>query len=367
MTEVQKTTREPLFHVVKHAERTAKQMILFRLMAVLLSIVAGGVFILAIGYNPIEVYGTMLKGAFRSKMAIQATLKFTIPLCICALGVTLAFKMKFWNIGGEGQLIMGAVCATFFALKFPHWNHWVLMLCMLVAGILGGGLWALIAAAFKIRCGTNETLLTLMLNYIALHIVSYLQAGPWRDPAANGFSKIARFDKNASLDKVLGVHFGWIIMLVLVAVMWVYLRYAKQGYEISVVGESKDTARYAGMNVKKIVLRTMFLSGAVAGIAGFCQVAGTDMTLSMGVAGGVGFTAIIVAWLCHLNPGMILVVSFLFGVLQKGSSVVQSSYGLSADSAAVLQGVILFFILGSEFFVRYNFVWRSKKEKGGKN
>ena len=204
-----------------------------------------------------------------------------------------------------------------------------------------------------------------MLNYIALHIVSWLQSGPWRDEAANGFNKIARFDKNAGLDKVLGVHFGWIIMLVLVALVWVYLKYTKQGYEISVVGESQDTARYAGIRVKKVVLRTMFLSGAIAGIAGVSQVGGSDMTLSMGVAGGVGFTAIIVAWLCQLNPGMILVVSFLFSVLEKGSGVVQSEFGLSADSADVLQGVILFFILASEFFVRYGFAVRKKQPKGG--
>ncbi len=408
MTGTVKTTKEPLFHVVKHAERTGRQMIGFRLLAVALSIVAGGLFILAIGHNPIAVYGTILEGAFRSEIALQSTVKFAIPLCICALGVTLAFKMKFWNIGGEGQLIMGAVFASYFALNFPHWNHWVLLLVMLVAGALGGGLWGLLAAAFKVKWGTNETLLTLMLNYIALHLVSYLQAGPWRDPEANGFSKIARFDKNAGMDKVLGVHFGWIIMLVLVALVWIYLTRSKQGYEISVVGESQDTARYAGIHVKKVVLRTMFLSGAIAGIAGVCQVSGSgyeisvvgesqdtaryagihvkkvvlrtmflsgaiagiagvcqvsgsDMTLSMGVAGGVGFTAIIVAWLCQLNPGMILVVSLLFSILEKGSSVVQSTYGLSSDCADVLQGIILFFILGSEFFVRYAFVGRSKK------
>ena len=374
MTGTVKTTKEPLFHVVKHAERTGRQMIGFRLLAVALSIVAGGLFILAIGHNPIAVYGTILEGAFRSKIAIQSTVKFAIPLCICALGVTfaiplcicalgvtLAFKMKFWNIGGEGQLIMGAVFASYFALNFPHWNHWVLILVMLVAGAVGGGLWGLLAAAFKVKWGTNETLLTLMLNYIALHLVSYLQAGPWRDPEANGFSKIARFDKNAGLDKVLGVHFGWIIMLVLVALVWIYLKRSKQGYEISVVGESQDTARYAGIHVKKVVLRTMFLSGAIAGIGGVCQVSGSDMTLSMGVAGGVGFTAIIVAWLCQLNPGMILVVSLLFSILEKGSSVVQSTYGLSSDCADVLQGIILFFILGSEFFVRYAFVLRGKK------
>ncbi len=300
-----------------------------------------------------------------ARLAIQATIKYTIPLCICALGVTLAFKMRFWNIGGEGQLIMGGVFASWFALFCTDWPHPLLLAVMFVAGAIGGGLWGLLPAVFKSRWNTNETLFTLMLNYIALHIVSWLQSGPWRDEGANGFNKIARFDKNAGLDKVLGVHFGWIIMLVLVVLVWVYLKYTKQGYEISVVGESQDTARYAGIHVKKVVLRTMFLSGAIAGIAGVCQVGGSDMTLSMGVAGGVGFTAIIVAWLCQLNPGMILVVSFLFSVLEKGSGVVQSEFGLSADSADVLQGVILFFILASEFFVRYGFALRKKQPKGG--
>lgn len=357
--------KEPLLRVVKHAERGAKQMIGFRLAAVLLSLIAGGLFILCIGANPFAVYATIIKGSFRSAMAVQAVVKYTIPLCICALAVTLAFKMKFWNIGGEGQLIMGATFASFFALNFSGINHWLLILLMFVAGALGGGLWGLIPAVFKTRWNTNETLFTLMLNYIALHIVSYLQAGPWRDPGANGFSKIARFVKNVALDKVFGVHFGWIVMLVLVALIWVYLKRTKQGYEISVVGESQDTARYAGIKVKRVVLRTMFLSGAVAGIAGVCQVAGSDMTLSMGVAGGVGFTAIIVAWLCQLNPAMILVVSFLFSVLEKGSGVVQSEFGLSSDSADVLQSIILFFILASEFFVRYGFAVRGKQKKGG--
>ena len=167
------------------------------------------------------------------------------------------------------------------------------------------------------------------------------------------------------LGKVLGVQAGWIVMLVFTVLVWVYLKFTKQGYEVAVVGESQDTARYAGIHVKKVILRTMFLSGAIGGVCGMLQACGTDATLSTGIAGGVGFTAIIVAWLCQLNPGMILVVSFLFGVLEKGSSVVQSSYGLSTDCAAVLQGIILFFILASEFFVRYAFAGRSSA-KGGK-
>ena len=267
---------EPLIRVVKKAELGRTETVILRLEAIALAIVAGGLFILCIGQNPFVIYKTIIEGAFRSAMALQATVKIMIPLLISSLGVTLAFKMKFWNIGAEGQIIAGAICASYFALWHSDWNHWVLIAVMFAAGIIGGGIWGLIPAFFKTRFGTNETLFTLMLNYIALHIISYLQEGPWRDLEAQGFAKIARFDKNASLDKVFGVQFGWIIALVLVAAVFVYLKYSKQGYEISVVGESQETARYAGMNVRRIVLRTMFLSGAVCGIAGMVQATDAD-------------------------------------------------------------------------------------------
>ena len=352
--------REPLLRVVSRPEKSPRQILLLRLESVLLSLAAGGVFILIIGYNPFAIYGTILQGAFRSKMAVQATVKYAIPLVIASLGVTLAFKMRFWNIGAEGQITMGAVFASYFALFCSGWNHWLLLLVMMAAGMIGGALWGLIPALCKVRWNTNETLLTLMLNYIATHIVAYLRDGPWRDPEAAGFSKIARFDKNASLDKVFGVHFGWIIALLLVVAVFIYLGRTKQGYEIAVVGESQDTARYAGMNVRQIILRTMALSGAVCGLGGMIQATGADITLTTAVAGGVGFTAIIVAWLAQLNAPMILVVSLLFSVLEKGAGVVQSTYGLSSNCSAVLQGVILFFILGCEFFVRYTIVPRGK-------
>ena len=351
---------EPLIRVVKKTELAGKEVLVLRLEAIILAIIAGGLFILAIGYNPLLIYKAIIEGCFRSAMSFQATVKIMIPLLISSLGVTLAFKMKFWNIGAEGQIIMGGIFASYFALFHSDWNHWVLILVMILAGIVGGGLWGFIPAWFKTKFDTNETLFTLMLNYIALHIISYLQEGPWRDQAAQGFAKIPRFDKNAALDKVLGIQFGWIIALILVALVFIYMKYSKQGYEIGVVGESQDTARYAGMNVRKIVLRTMFLSGAVCGLGGMIQATGSDITLTTAVAGGVGFTAIIVAWLSQLNPIVILIVSFCFSVLEKGSSVVQSTYGLSSDSADVLQGVILFFILGCELFVRYKFVFRKK-------
>lgn len=357
-----KTSKEPLLRVVKKAEMANQKILILRLMAIVLALVAGGLFILLVGFNPFVIYGTIVSGSFRSAMAIQATIKFMIPLLITSLGVALAFKMRFWNIGAEGQIIMGAIFASYFALYHSDWNHWVLMLVMLIAGVIGGGLWGLIPAFFKVRFNTNETLFTLMLNYIALHVITFLREGPWRDPGSQGYSKIARFDTNAALNKVFGVQIGWIIALVLVVIVFIYLYYSKQGYEIGVVGDSQRTAQYAGMNVKKIVLRTMFFSGAVCGIAGMVQATGSDITLTTSVAGGVGFTAIIVAWLAQLNPWSILIVSFLFSVLEKGSSVVQSSYGLSTDCADVLQGIILFFILGCEFFIRYKFV---RRKKGG--
>lgn len=360
MSEMTAKTREPLVRSIKREERSNRDILRLRVLALVLALMAGGLFILMIGYNPVSLYGTIVSGAFRSTMAIQATIKIMIPLLLASLGVTLAFKMKFWNIGAEGQIIMGAIFSSYFALFHNDWPHVLLLVAMFLAGFIGGGLWGLLPAFFKSKFGTNETLFTLMLNYIALHTISFLRDGPWRDPGSSGFPKIARFVANAQLNKVLGIQLGWIIGLIMVVVVFVYLRYTKQGYEISVVGESHATAKYAGMNVRKIMLRTMILSGGIAGITGMIQASGSDMTLAASVAGGVGFTAIIIAWLADLNPINILVIAFLFSILEKGSSVMQSTYGISTYSAAVLQGIILFFVLGCEFFIRYKFVYRNK-------
>ncbi len=347
--------------ISKRAEVGTKKAVLFRAVSVAAAIIAGGLFILCIGYNPFSVYETIIKGAFSTSMAFQATVKVMIPLLISSLGVTLAFKMKFWNIGAEGQIIAGAICASYFALFHADLPHFLLMIIMFAAGIIGGGLYGLIPAFFKAKFGTNETLFTLMLNYIALYVIVWLRDGAWADPESGGFPKIARFVSNAQLDKVGGIQVGWIIGLILTVIVFIYLKYTKHGYEISVVSESHATARYAGMNPKKIMLRTMFLSGAVCGIAGMVQATGSDMTLATSVAGGVGFTAIIVAWLAQLEPIAILIVSFLFAVLEKGSSVMQSTFGLSTYCADVLQGIILFFVLAGEFFIRYKFVVNGKE------
>lgn len=350
--------KEPLIRIAKKAELTVSQNIILSLIAIFTAITAGGIFILFLGNNPFKVYASIINGAFRSSIAIKGTIKIAIPLLISSLGITLAFQMKFWNIGAEGQIIMGGIFATYFALFYSNLPHGLLILLMFIAGAIGGGLWGLLPAYFKSKYGTNETLFTLMLNYIALYLIKYFAEGPWRDPASSGFPKIASFTENARLDQIFGIHAGWLIGLILVIIVFIYLKYTKHGYEISVVGESMNTARYAGMNVKKIMLRTMFISGAICGIAGMTQVTGAAYTLSEGVAGGVGFTAITVAWLSKLNPIIILIVTFLFSMLDKGCSVMQSTFGLSSAVSGILQGIILFFILGFDFFTRYGFVFR---------
>jgi simple sugar transport system permease protein len=357
-----KTKQEPFVRVVKKAEISFGKNLALSLFALLAAIVAGGVFILAIGHNPFQIYATIVKGAWRSQIAAKGTIKIAIPLLIAALGITPAFQMKFWNIGAEGQIIMGAIFSTYFALHFNFLPHGFLIVVMIFAGMVGGGIWGLIPAYFKTKFGTNETLFTLMLNYIALYMIRFFIEGPWRDPASSGFPKIATFSENARLDQIFGVHAGWLIGLVLVVILFIYLKFTKQGYEIGVVGESINTARYAGMNVKKIIMRTMFISGAICGIAGMTQVTGAAFTLGEGVAGGVGFTAITVAWLAKLNPIIILVVTVLFSMLDKGCSVMQSTFGLSSAVSGILQGIILFFILGFDFFTRYQFVFRKGRK-----
>lgn len=358
-----KQANEPLVRVVKKTELTGGKLALFSLGGLFLALIAGGIFILALGKNPFAVYQTIFSGAFRSKMAIQGTIKIAIPLLITSLAITLAFKMKFWNIGGEGQIIMGGIFATYFALFHSDWPHYLLLLVMLLAGMIGGGLWGLIPAFFKSKFGTNETLFTLMLNYIALYLIKYFTEGPWRDPTSSGFPKIATFVPNAQLDKLFGVHIGWVIAVILVFWVFFYLRYTKQGYEIAVVGESQNTARYAGMNVSRIVMRTMFLSGAICGIAGMTQATGAAYTLGESITGGVGFTAIIVAWLARLNPFFSVFFTLFLSALQKGSSVMQSAFGLSTYVSDVLQGIILFVILGVDFFTQYKLIFRGAHTK----
>lgn len=342
--------------VIKKSEPGRIKAASIRIGAIVLALAASSLFILLLSLNPIDVYLKMIQGAFGTAYRVKETIVKTIPLVITSLGIGIAFKMQFWNIGGEGQIAMGAFAASYFALYMNGMPKPLLLLVMILAGMLAGGLWALIPAFFKAQWGTNETIVTLMMNYIALKWVMFLQYGPWRDPNSLGFPKIANFPENAVLPKLFGVHIGWVFALILVIIVYIFINHTKKGYEIAVIGESMNTARYAGINIKKTILIAIMLSGGLCGLVGMIQASAVNYTLSVEITGGVGFTAIITAWLAALSAPLILIVSFLFAALLEGGSYIQTVFGIPQAAAEILQGLILFFVLGSEFFVRYKFV-----------
>lgn len=352
---------KPLIRISKRKDLSRRQSVTIRLLAVAMALVTTGIFILILGHNPIDVFSAMLTGAFGSTYGLQQTFIQAIPLVIISLGIAIAFKMKFWNIGAEGQVLMGAFTASIAAYSLPNLPAPLLLPVMAVAGAIGGGLWALIPAFFKAQFGTNETIFTLMMNYIAQKWIFYLQYNLWKDPNAHGFPKIADYSESARLPSLFGIHIGWIVALILVAVMYVFFRHSKKGYEIAVIGESENTARYAGMNVKKVILISVLLSGAFCGLTGMIQTSGVSGTLSVDVAGGVGFTAIITTWLGQLSAPIILVVSILFAALVQGGAYIQTVFQIPQAAASILQGMILFFVLGSEFFLQYK-ISRRKDE-----
>ena len=337
---------------------------LLRVAAALAALAASGLIIALIGYNPLEVFGKMLSGSLGTAYRFRETIHKAIPLCVLSLGTAVAFRMKFWNIGQEGQFYLGAYGAALIAINFPGLPSGLLLCLMFITGMVFGGLWALIPALLKITLSTNETLVTLMLNYIALKWISFLQYVAWKDPQALGFPKIAPFSRNAVLPSLFGVHIGWIISLCLALLLYILLKRTKLGYEIDVIGESEATARYAGMGVFRITVIAIMLSGGLCGIAGMMQASAIERSLSDQLSGGLGFTSVIVAWLARLDPRSILIIAFLFSLLIQGGNFLQSSLQIPASISLVLQGIIIFFVLGSEFFIRYRIVLGTKDEEG---
>ncbi|WP_200805900.1 ABC transporter permease [Desulfonispora thiosulfatigenes] len=350
-----------MIRIAKRSDMNKRKYVTIQITAVLLALLTAAIFIVLLGHNPLEVYSSMLKGAFGSSYRFKETVIKAIPLVITSLGIGIAFKMKFWNIGAEGQIIMGAFLASWVGLSFPDLPKLVLLLLMFIGGFIGGGMWALIPAFLKAKWETNETIVTLMMNYIALKWITYLQFGPWKDPKAMGFPKIPYFSDNGILPDFFGVHLGWVITLVLVVLVYIFMNHSKKGYEIAVLGESENTARYAGISVPKTIILALILSGGLSGITGFIQVSGVSNNLSIQIAGGVGYTAIITTWLAGLSAPVILVVSFLFAVLIQGGAFIQTAFGIPEAAASMLQGIILFFVLGSEFFVRYKVIYDHKQ------
>ncbi|MCM8711801.1 ABC transporter permease [Clostridium sp. SYSU_GA19001] len=344
--------------LIKREEISKISSIKVRIIAIILALAAAGIFLAIMGFDPIKVFAGMIKGSFGSFYRSKQTIIKTIPLVITAIGISVAFKMQFWNIGGEGQILMGAFGAALVGLNLSTLPKPLLLILMAVSAVVFGALWAMLSGALKVYLNTNETITTLMLNYIALKFITFLQYDAWRDKKAMNFPKIANFSKNAILPKVFGIHAGWIIALIIVIVFYIIMKKSKLGYEIAVLGESKNTARYAGININKTMLIAICISGALCGLAGFIQASAVSQTLSIEVTGGAGNTAIIIAWLSNLSSIIILIVSLLFAGLVEGGSYIQTAFGIPNAAAYVIQALILFFVLGSELFMRYKLTLR---------
>ena len=364
MTNNSAKVHEPLFHIIKRSSMPKWQGWLIRILSVVAALVICGIVTVVLtGENPIQVYAKMVDGAIGTERRLWALAQNTAMLLCVALAVTPAFKMKFWNIGAEGQVLAGglatAACMIFLGDKL---SPVVLMLVMIVSSIVAGAVWAFIPAFFKAHWNTNETLFTLMMNYIAMCIVSYFSY-EWSVPKGSGHIGVINEATGAGwLPKIGGKAYlcNILIVAVITVFMYIYLKYSKHGYEIAVVGESENTARYVGINVKKVIIRTMIISGALCGIAGFLLVSGTDHTVNRDTAGGRGFTAIMVSWLAKFDPIYMILTSLLIVFLERGAGEISTTFGLNDSFSEIITGIIIFFIIGSEFFVNYQLKFREK-------
>ena len=359
--------KEPFFHIVKRDALPWYQAVGIRAVAIVLALVLCGILTtITTGIDPIEVYKSIFAGAFGTERKTWITLQNIAILLLIALALTPAFKMKFWNIGGEGQVLIGGLtagaCMICLGDKLPNA---ALILCMVLASIAAGAFWAFIPAFCKAKWNTNETLSTLMMNYIATQLVAFYTI-VWEVPKGSGKIGIINQNTNAGwLPQIFGSKYllSILIAVEVTLVMYIYLNYSKHGYEISVVGESENTAKYVGIKVEKVIIRTMLLSGAVCGLVGLLLVGGINHTITTTLAGGQGFTAVLVSWMAKFNPLTMGLASFLIIFMDRGAGEISTAFGLNHSFADILTGIILFFIIGCEFFISYKLQFRKKAEK----
>jgi ABC-type uncharacterized transport system permease subunit len=343
--------------IVKREKDSFIAQVIVSFCSVLAALAFGWVFMYVAGYSPGEIYLKMLKGALGTSYAISETIVKAIPLILAGLAVSLAFRMKLWNIGAEGQIYMGAFAASGLALAYGDFPTIIILPLLFVAAFMCGGIWGLIPGFLKAHWNVNETITTLMLNYVAIFWVDYLVFNPWKDPLSFGFPLSPRFHANAFLPTFGNrrVHLGIVVAILIAIILLVVLKHSRWGYEIRVIGESQAAAHYAGINVKRNIMLVMFISAGIAGIAGMIEVTGITHRLQPGFSPGYGYTAIIVAWLGRLHPLWIIGVGFLFGALLVGGFGVQTA-GIPFSNVEILQGAVLFFLLAGEIFTRYKIV-----------
>ena len=347
----------PLFHVSRRAALPWYGAWGIRAAALIIALLACALITnLITGLNPLEVYATIWQGSFGSARRTWVLFQNIAMLLCVSLAITPAFRMRCWNLGGDGQMLIGCLattaCMILLGGKLPNG---VVILCMFVSSVLAGAVWAAIPAFFKAKWNTNETLFTLMMNYVATQLVAYYII-IWESPKGSGKVGIINQNSEAGWLPVIGNNKYLLIILIVAAVtiaMHIYLKYSKHGYELTVVGESQQTARYVGIKVDRVIIRTLFLSGAVCGLTGWLLVSGSDHTITTTLAGGRGFIGVMVAWLAQFNPIAMVASSLLLVFMTRGAQEISTIYGLNQSFGDILTGIILFCIISSEFFINY--------------
>jgi simple sugar transport system permease protein len=355
--------KEPLIRIAKRENASSIYRFSVRFIACVISFLIILIFINSVtDMSSGKILKVMFKGAFGVKYSVISLFKNMMLLLCVGLALAPAYKMRFWNIGAQGQILAGGLLATVFMVYFDDaMSNSSLIFLMWLSAVVAGGIWALIPALFKVKLNANETLFTLMMNYIAIQLVGCC-TDIWR--GQNSAFGIINSETNKGYLSAIGDNpYGliYVFVIILTFIMFIYMRNTKHGYEISVVGESLNTARYAGINTKKVILRTLFISGAICGFVGFMYVSGVDHTISESTSGSYGFTAIIVAWAAKFNPFGMAAISFLIAFLEKGSSaIVDTSSNLNSYTAYIVVGIFLIVLIGSEFFINYKIVFNSR-------
>ncbi len=362
-----KEKKEPLIHITKRKMISKKHEWAIRLGSILIALIVCAIITtLTTHLNPLAVYASMWEGSFGSERKIWALLKELSILLIISVALAPAFKMKFWNLGGGGQVMAGVLatttCMITLGSKLPNG---ALIIVSLIAALAAGALWAFIPAFCRAKWNTNETLFTLMMNYVATQIVAYFII-IWESPKGSGKIGIINSSTEAGWMPVIGGKQYLLVVLVAIVVtifMYIYLKYSKHGYELSVVGESENTARYVGINVGKVIVRTLILCGLICGLTGFLLVTSTDHTMTTTLEGGRGFLGVMVAWLAHFNPIGMVLSGLLIVFMGRGAGEISTAFGLNRSFGDILTGVILFFVIGSEFFINYQVHFRKSSGK----
>lgn len=360
----EKQIHEPLFHIVKREPLPIYKSMAIRVIAVAAALLLCSLLsVFLVGANPFDFLKTLFEGTFGSARRLWKFSKdLSVLLCI-SLAVTPAFRMRFWNIGAEGQTLVGALAAVAVAFYLgKSLPNWLLLILMLLAAVVAGGVFGVLPAIFKAKWNTNETLFTLMMNYVASGLVSYFLV-IWTPSGSSVLGALSVGHLPVVLHEYLLLI---IIVLILTALMYIYLHYTKQGYEISVVGESENTARYIGIKVGKVIIRTMIVSGAICGLAGFLIVGALDHSITLTTVGGLGFTAIMVSWLAKFNPLIMIGTSAFVAFLQQGSAQISTNLNIDSSFPDMIVGIALFFIIGCEFFIGYQLKFRKSSTQGGK-